>query len=81
MTRSHGDCEVTVELIDSSDLGTWTAVNLVATLLMAACTDISMNRGYTGGYASAGNAGGLKITLRKYEDGLGVGNASSLTTG
>lgn len=80
MTRSHGDCEVTVELIDSSEMSTWTSINLVATLLMTACADISLNRPYTGGYASAGDAWGIKVTLRRYEGGVGVGNASSLTT-
>lgn len=71
---------VTVDLTDSSESSTWTSVNLVASLLMTACTDISLNRAYTGGYASAGDGGGIKVTLQRYEQGFGAGNASSLTT-
>lgn len=81
MTRNHGDCSVKIELIDSSELSTWTSINLVATLLMTACADLSLSRAYTGGYASAGDEGGIKITLRRFEAGVGVGNGSSLTTG
>ena len=78
ITRTCGDCTVKVELIDSEEVSTWTAVNLVASLLMTACIDISLNTPYTGGYASAGNGGRVKVTLQRSEEGVGVGNASSL---
>lgn len=67
---------VTVDLVDSTEFGSWTSIDLVATLLMTACTDISLNRAYTGGYASAGNGGGIKVTLQRFEEGVGVGNRS-----
>ena len=66
----------TVDLVDSTEFGSWTSIDLVATLLMTACADISLHRAYTGGYASAGNGGGIKVTLRRFEGGVGVGNGS-----
>ena len=69
---------VKVELIDSDEVSTWTAVNLVASLLMTVCSDTSLNSAYTGGYASAGNGGGLKVTLQRSEEGVGAGNGSVL---
>ncbi|KAF6227934.1 hypothetical protein HO133_007662 [Letharia lupina] len=79
-TRSHGDCMVTVDLIESSEFSTWTSIGLVATLLMSACADISLNRVYTGGFAKAGNGRGIAVTLQRFEEGLGAGNASGLLT-
>ncbi|CAF9933417.1 MAG: hypothetical protein ALECFALPRED_005582 [Alectoria fallacina] len=76
VTTTRGDCMVTVDLVDSTEFGSWTSIDLVATLLMTACTDISLNRAYTGGYASAGNGGGIKVTLQRFEEGVGVGNRS-----
>lgn len=69
---------VKIDLTDSSEVSTWTALNLRAGLLMTACTDISLNRPYTGGFATAGNGGGIKITLQRYEEGVGATNASGL---
>ena len=47
---------------------------------MTACTDISLNRAYTGGYVRTGNGRGIKVTLERSEQGFGVGNASGLLT-
>ena len=45
---------------------------------MAACTDTSLNSAYTGGYASAGDGGGIKVTLQRFEESVGVGNGTVL---
>lgn len=44
---------VKVELIDLSEVGTWTGVSLVASLLMTAWIDTSLNSAYNGGYQSS----------------------------
>lgn len=80
VAKTHGDCRVTVDLTSSNELSTWTSINLVASLLMTACTDISLNRAYTGGYVRTGNGRGIKVTLERSEQGFGVGNASGLLT-
>lgn len=70
---------VTVDLSGSSVASTWTSIGLVASLLMTACTDVTLNRAYTGGYASPGNDWGIKVYLQRYEGGVGMaGNSSGL---
>lgn len=82
VTKTSGDCMVTVDLLEVSEMSTWTSIKLVASLLMTACTDTSLNVAYTGGYASAGNGGKIKISLQRFEGRIeGVGNASSLVRG
>lgn len=67
-----------IELVGLDDASTWTSINLVASLLMTVCTDTSLNNAYTGGEATAGNGGRLRVTLERSEEGVGARNGSSL---
>lgn len=69
---------VDIDLRDMMDVSSWTAIGLAASLLMSACSDVSLNRAYTGGSASAGNTGGITVTLQRYEAGVGAANTSGL---
>ncbi|CAF9922232.1 hypothetical protein IMSHALPRED_005630 [Imshaugia aleurites] len=78
--KTHGDCMVTVNVVDTRDFSSWTTVNLAASLLMTICTDISLNSAYTGGYAFTGDRAAIKVTLQRYEPSLAAGNGSGLLT-
>ena len=60
-----GTCKVTVGMMSvvAGDEGTWRAVEWKAELLNLACVDGARTSGWFGGYANAGVAGRINITL------------------
>ena len=72
VTQMVDKCSVIIELANGrGDRGSWTEVRTSATLLLLACSGYGTNPDKPGGLTSAGDGGGIKVTVGEKGKGNG----------